>query len=420
LAPITQDHIDTATPLGANLVAGGATFRAWAPQAREVHLKLNTPSAGFRKGPGTLLKQDSASGLWSGFVAGVRDGDTYLFYVVGAAGEGFKRDPFARDLGFDPDWPDCDCVVRDPGAFPWHDGGFRRPDFNDLVVYQFHVGTYYAVNPDGSDRRTKPGGTFLDALGRLGHWLELGVNAVEPLPVVEFETMTSEGYNSGDLFSPETRYALRGDDLQRHLDKVNGLLADRGHAPLTRAQLDSPSAQLKAFIDVCHVYGLAVLLDVVYNHAGGGFPGGRQGFDPRSLYFFDSQDPASDDNSLYFKSGPCPPGGLFFGEGVRRLLLANAQMFLDEYHADGFRFDEASFIDEQGGFPFLQKLTDTLRKSHPDRVLIAEYWRHDQVYAVRPPARQGAGFDAVGPTACATRPAGPSSGRRPPSAATWT
>src|SRR5215470_8022257 len=79
LPVISQDHISAATPLGANLVADGATFRAWAPHAAEAHLELNTAEANFRPGADTLLTKDASSGIWSGFVRGVRDGDAYLF-----------------------------------------------------------------------------------------------------------------------------------------------------------------------------------------------------------------------------------------------------------------------------------------------------------------------------------------------------
>src|SRR4051794_9363288 len=111
---ITQANITSATPLGANLIGGGAALRAWAPNATEVHLKLNVPSSGFQPGPSTRLSRDASTGTWDGFVPGAKDGDTYLFYVVGATGHAFKRDPRARELGQSPAWPDCDCIVRDP------------------------------------------------------------------------------------------------------------------------------------------------------------------------------------------------------------------------------------------------------------------------------------------------------------------
>jgi 1,4-alpha-glucan branching enzyme len=396
LSPISQDHIGGSTPLGANLVGDGATFRAWAPGASEVHLKLNTPTDRFRPGPDTLLKPDPDTGIWGGFVPGVKDGDTYLFYVVGPGGRGFKRDPYARELGHDPAWPDCDCIVRDPGTYPWHDRGFRPPDFSDLIIYQFHFGTYYATDAAGNDRRTDPGGTFLDALFHLEHWLELGINAVEPLPIVEFESQTSMGYNGADLFAPEMRYAVPPAELGRYLDRVNELLAARGHAPLAPGLLAGQANQLRAFVDVCHVYGIAVLFDVVYNHAGGGYQADR-GFDDRSLFFFDFEENRSNNDSLYF-TDQGESGGLIFAywkDEVCRFLVDNARSFYDEYHVDGFRYDQVTIIADHGGWGFCQRLTGALRGVHPERFQVAEYWRSDPSWGFRPSWQGGAGFDAV-------------------------
>ena len=392
---ITQDHIDAHTPLGANLVAGGATFRVWAPGASEVHLKLDTPSASFHPGPTTLLTKD-AGGFWGGFVAGVKDGAGYLFHVVGPAGKGLKRDPYSRELGLDPRWPLCDCVVRDPKSYPWHDQGFRPPAFADLIIYQFHVGTYYGTAADGSDRRATRGGTYLDVLAKLQHLVDLGVNALQPLPVVEFESDTSLGYNGVDIFSPEYRYAVAGPDLDRYRILVNGLLAAKGKPALTLEHLEPQVNQLKAFVDLCHVYGIAVILDVVYNHAGAGAPGGKT-FDDQSLYFLDFQVRHSDNDSLYFTDRDVAGGRAFayFKAPVRQFLVDNAKLFYDEYHVDGYRFDEVSTIDANGGWDFCKQLTDALRSSHADRILIAEYWRDDQSWVVKPTRDGGGGFDAA-------------------------
>ncbi|HEX4610671.1 MAG TPA: hypothetical protein VH092_20945, partial [Urbifossiella sp.] len=392
---ITQEHIQVDTPLGANLIGGGATFRVWAPRATALHLKLNTPAAGFRPDPTNALVKD-ANGFWGGFVAGVRDGDPYRFWVVGPGGQGFKRDPYARELGLDPAWPECDCLVRDPAVYPWYDAGFRPPAFNDLVIYQFHIGTYYAQGPDGSDRRLTRGGTFLDVLFKLRHLVDLGVNALQPLPVGEVESDTSMGYNGADLFSPEMRYAVTGADLDRYLDLVNGLLAAKGRGPLTRDRLVSQANQLKAFVDLCHLYGLAVVFDVVYNHAGAGAPGGKM-FDDQSLYFLDFAVRHSDNDSLYFTDQDEAGGRVFayWQAPVRQFLVDNAAAFYREYHVDGFRFDEVTVIDANGGWGFCQGLTGALRTAHPDRVLIAEYWRDDPSWAFKSSGAGGAGFDAV-------------------------
>jgi 1,4-alpha-glucan branching enzyme len=392
---ITQDYIGSSTPLGANLVGGGATFRLWAPGASEVHLKLNAPAPMFQPGPATLLTKD-ADGIWGGFVAGVGDSDPYRFWVVGPGGQGFKRDPYAREMGLDPAWPDCDCIVRDPTSYPWHDQGYRPPDFSDLIIYQFHVGTYFAPGADGADQRKSRSATFLDMLFKLEHFLDLGINALEPLPITEFESDTSMGYNGSDLFSPEMRYAVTGGDLDRYLALVNGLLSNKGKAALTLDQLSSQVNQLKAFIDVCHVYGLAVLFDVVYNHAGAGAPGGKM-FDDQSLYFLDFQVRNSDNDSLYFTDHDQSGGRVFayWKAPVCRFLVDNARFFYDEYHIDGFRFDEVTVIDNNGGWGFCQQLTDALHSSDSRRIQIAEYWRSDPSWVFKPTRYGGAGFDAV-------------------------
>jgi 1,4-alpha-glucan branching enzyme len=384
--PLSQAHIDERTPMGANLVADGATFRVWAPGAIRVHLRLNAGSD-WNATDENLLVRD-ANGYWAGFVSGVQDGDAYRFHVVGAGSTGPKRDPYARELG--PGFPDCDGLVRDPHAYPWHDGAFRPPPFNDLIVYQFHIGTFYRVDGSGRDQRVPAGGRFLDVLDRIEYLADLGVNAIEPLPIDEFATMHSEGYNGTDYFSPETDYAVRPDELGRYLDLANRLLAGRGHDPLKREHLLGHANQLRALIDIAHVYGLAVIFDVVYNHAGGDF--GDQ-----SLYFFDRAVNHGNNDSLYFTDQGWA-GGLVFAfwkREVRQFLIDNARCYVDEYHADGFRYDEVTVIDSFGGWNFCQALTDTLHFVKPDIPSIAEYWRPDQSWVISPPRDGGAGFDAV-------------------------
>ena len=127
-----QDHISGATPLGATLVDGGATFRVWAPGARSVHVALGG-AAGYAPTPDDALVKNPDY-RWTGFFPGVVDGTKYRFWVVGEGGAGFKRDPWARELEFG-DFGETDCVVRERDSFPWHDERFVPPAFNDLIVY---------------------------------------------------------------------------------------------------------------------------------------------------------------------------------------------------------------------------------------------------------------------------------------------
>ncbi|HET7343786.1 MAG TPA: alpha amylase C-terminal domain-containing protein [Methylomirabilota bacterium] len=383
---LSQQHIDAHTPMGATLVTGGATFRVWAPGALAVHLRLAAGPAWTPDDANALMRD--ASGYWAGFVPGVRDGDAYRFHVVGAGSTGPKRDPYARELG--PGFPDCDCIVRDPRRYPWHDAAFRPPALDDLIVYQFHVGTFYAVDGGGRDRRRPGGAKFLDVLDRVEHLAALGVTAIQPLPVDEFATAHSLGYNGTDYFSPDEEYAVPAADLDRYVATANRLLGQRGQPPLRREDLLSQADQLRAMVDVCHVWGLAVVFDVVYNHAGGDF--GDQ-----SLYFFDRAVNRSNNDSLYF-TGQGWAGGLVFAywkREVRQFLIDNARFYVDEYHVDGFRYDEVTVIDRFGGWSFCQDLTSTLRFLEPGLPQIAEYWQPDQSWVVRPVGEGGAGFDSV-------------------------
>ena len=127
--------------MGANLVSemgvagGGATFRVWAPRATAVY--LNGMFGGVSRVGQTpdLLMAKDANGYWSGFVASAGEGDTYRFYVVGEGSSGYKRDPYARELANDPalPFPVCAAVIRGATKYPWHDAGFRAPDYSDMV-----------------------------------------------------------------------------------------------------------------------------------------------------------------------------------------------------------------------------------------------------------------------------------------------
>jgi 1,4-alpha-glucan branching enzyme len=377
---VSQAHITASTPIGASLVGGGATFRIWAPAASSVHVAID-PSPAYQPTPADELVQ-GGSGFWAGFIPGVVDGTAYQYFVVGPGGAGFKRDPRARELQFGGP----NCIVRDPAVFPWHDEGYRPPAFEDLIVYQFHVGVFYARDAEGRDRRAYRAAKLLDALDRVEYLVDLGVNAIQPLPLVEFHGEWSLGYNGVDIFSPETDYCVSPAELGPYLQKVNVLLAKKGRPPLTAAQLAGQDNQLKAFVDVCHLYSLAVLADVVYNHAGAGL-------DAQSLDYLDFPDNPNAGNSLYFSAGGHAGGKIFAYDRpeVESFLIDNARMLFDEYHVDGFRFDQVTIINDNGGKSFCQDLTGTLRYHRPSAPLIAEFWGAAS-YAVAPPPG-GLGFD---------------------------
>ncbi|WP_165246716.1 alpha amylase C-terminal domain-containing protein [Paludisphaera soli] len=378
--PAPLKHVTPNTPMGANLIADGATFRVWAPHALRVYVLGDFN--GRVKDDSSLLTKD-AHGHWRGFIEGAKDRDRYIFHVDGTGSSGPKRDPYAREL--QSPFP-SDCIIRETD-FPWHETGFVTPRFPDFVIYQLHVGTFYTPN------LPRKAGTFLDAARKLPHLASLGVTALQLLPIQEFQSSFSLGYNGTDYFSPEMDFAVEDADLGPYIDEVNELLAARGLTPYRVEDLHGEMNQLKALIDLAHVHGLAVLLDVVYNHAGGSF--GDQ-----SLRFFDRQ-PESGGvaaNSLYFNGREHAGGDVFdFGKPeVRDFLIRNATFFLREYRVDGLRYDQVSVIDHDGwphGWSFCQDLTATVNHFHPGAIDHAEYWPvNPHVVKPRP---EGAGFDTT-------------------------
>src|ERR1035437_8926124 len=186
-----------------------------------------------------LLMAKDANGYWAGFVASAGEGDSYRFYVVGEGSSGYKRDPYARELANDPalPFPVCAAVIRGATQYPWHDAGFRAPDYSDMVVYQLHIGTYDPASRsqrvDGGRQTAAPGwaGTFLDVVMKIEYLVALGVNVVQPLPVYEMEDSPSQGYpglgyQGSDLYSPAIDYAVYHEtNPVPYLKTINRLLA---------------------------------------------------------------------------------------------------------------------------------------------------------------------------------------------------
>jgi len=368
-------------PMGGTLVTGGAAFRVWAPRATAIYLLGDFNQWGVDE---NFRLQSLGDETWAGFLAGVKDGASYMFDVRGRGGEGPKRDPHARVLTFQPPFPGSRCILRDPMAFPWHETGYHTPAFNKLVLYQLHVGTFRIAAGNAE-------GKFFDVMERLPYLQALGVNGLQLMPIVEFATNFSLGYNGTDYFSPENEYAESDSEkTKNYFDLANQLLAAKGCQPYASPELFAcADHQLRALVDLCHVYGMAVLFDVVYNHAGGGF-------DDHSLYFFDQMPRGDNNNSLYFTDQGWA-GGLAFAywnNNVKQFLVDNAQFFYEEYRIDGFRFDEVSVMDRFGGWSACQAISGTLRYVKPEAIQIAEYWPVNPA-VVKSAGEGGAGFDAT-------------------------
>jgi 1,4-alpha-glucan branching enzyme len=383
---------DRTSAMGATPSPEGTSFRTWAPNARTVSVVAGQRLAAAQDPAWRPADHDQLAplgdGSWGGFLAGVTDGTTYLFFIDGIGSSGWKRDPFARELTLAPYFPNSFCIVREPQSYPWHDDGWRTPQFSDLIIYQLHIGTWWAQDDQGRDIRATHGGTFLDAVEKLDYLRDLGVTAIQLLPVQEFETEFSLGYNGVDYFSPEGQYIVPPDQLQARLGRINAMLAAYGKPAMTAAQLAPGVNQLKCLVDLCHLYGIAVIFDLVYNHAGGGF-------DDHSIWFYDRQANGDLNHSLYFTDQGWAGGEIFayWNQWVSQFLIDNARFFLNEYRIDGIRYDEVRVIENNGGQTFCQNLTQTVRATNPSAIQIAEYWNPNRSSAVRPPP-DGLGFDA--------------------------
>ena len=221
---------------------------------------------------------------------------------------------------------------------------------------------------------------------------DLGVNAIQLLPIQEFPTEFSEGYNGVDYFSPEQSYQAASDaDLAWYLDKINASLAAFGAEPLT---LDAAPARRQP---------------AQVPHRSRAPPRDRRDLRPRlqsrrrrvrrqSLYFYDRLANGNQNDSLYFTDQGWA-GGLvfaFWNANVRQFLIDNASAFLKEYRIDGIRYDEVRVISNNrpGGVELCRDMTSTLRFIRPSRSRSPNTGTGTAPFPVTP-APAGLGFDAA-------------------------
>ncbi|MEL6444279.1 MAG: alpha-amylase family glycosyl hydrolase [Bacteroidota bacterium] len=338
-------------PFGATLTERGIGFRVWAPHADAVSVVGSFN--GWDDQAHRLDRHDD--GTWSGTVRGAKVGDGYLFALRNEAvsDDVLRRpDPYARQMVNSA----SHSVVYDPAAFDWEGDSAHCPPWNDLVIYELHVGTFAGFK-DG-----RPGDLHA-AARRLGYLRDLGVNAVEVMPLAEFGGDVSWGYNPAAPFAVESSYG-------------------------------GPDA-FKAFVKEAHRHGIAVILDVVYNHFGPSDLGLWQ-FDGWSehgqggIYFYN-------DHRRKTPWGDTRPD--YGRPEVQQFLLDNAAMWLEEYHVDGLRVDMTPYVYTvdgggdriEAGWQFLQRLTTLVRERFPGRIAIAEDLHTN--HAITQPVEQGgAGF----------------------------
>jgi len=335
--------------MGAYPHAGGVGFRVWAPHAERVAVIGSFNNWDGDKHP--LLAEDN--GCWHADVAEAAVGDQYKFLLTTEKGD-FKRiDPYAREVTSSVG----SAIVHDPG-FDWQGDNFHLAAWSELVIYELHIGTFNDQE-DGSSP-----GEFASVTARLGHLQKLGVNALQIMPVGEFAGDRSWGYNPAHIFSVELAYG-------------------------------GPQA-FKQFIKSAHEQGIAVILDVVYNHLGPSdldlwqFDGWSEN-ERGGIYFYN-------DDRAVTPWGETRPD---YGRGeVRQFLLDNVMMWLEEYHVDGIRFDCTHYIHTVNGssdrelpegWSLLQWINSQVAEKYPGRIMIAEDFQNNR-WLTRDVGAGGAGF----------------------------
>src|SRR5919202_766277 len=316
--------------LGARPRGDGADFRVWAPQRQTVEVAVYQDGQPIAVHP--LARDDQ--GYWSGYIRGIGAGTRYMYRLDGDMD---RPDPASRHQ---PDGVHGPSMVVDP-AFAWTDAGWQGLTREQLVIYELHVGT---ATPDG---------TFESLVERLPDLCELGITAIELLPVADFPGDRNWGYDGVDLYAPARAYG--------------------------------GAEGLKRLVDAAHAQGLAVIQDVVYNHLG---PAGNylRDFSPD---YFTSRHHTPWGDALNFDG----PGS----EAVRSFFIDNALYWAHEYHMDGLRLDATHAIIDDSPVHLIQELVERVHASlDPSRhfVLIAEDPRNE-ARLVRPIAAGGYGLDAV-------------------------
>jgi 1,4-alpha-glucan branching enzyme len=380
--PAMMNHTNTQVGFGTTVEKdGGVSFKVWAPNCSKVYAVGNFNS--WEKDQSSLMKKDN-EGNWTGYNTRAKPGDTYMFYVEGPGYQKLMRDPYARELTLSPALPDCYCIIKDPKSYKWRCNSFTLQKKSDLIFYQLHVGCFWGPNRTGRVAK------FLDIIDRIDHLVFLGVNVVQLLPIFEFRTPNSMGYNGVDFFSPEMDYEVPHGELATYINKINSIFSKSGLSQITTDEALGSYNQFKILTDLLHLHKIAVVLDVVYNHAG-------SEVDDNSMFKLDKVAPDRH-KSLYFcDKDHCGPVFDFSIKQVRQLLIDNALYLLGELRVDGLRFDQVSVIDHDGspdGWSFCQELTNSVLKRFPGALLNAEYWDVN-TWVVKSTHEGGAGFNAT-------------------------
>ena len=313
-------------PLGALPRKGGTLFRVWSPNVQAVELILE-PSGK------AIPMKFVGSGYFEHLAPGVQAGDLYRYRLDG---KNVFPDPASR---FQPEGVHGPSMVIDPAAFVWHDEDWEGIAQEDLVFYELHVGAFSTE------------GTFAGVQERLEYLRDLGVTAIELMPVADFPGQRNWGYDHAALYAPSRAYGMPDD--------------------------------LRDLVEVAHDLGLAVFLDVIYNHLG---PDGAYVAAFAPMFTGKHHTPWGDAINLDDR----------YSDGVRHFFIDNALYWLREFHIDGLRLDATNALKDDSATHFLADLSSAVAAfdEGPDRILIAEDHRNLNTL-VLPREQGGYGIDAV-------------------------
>jgi maltooligosyltrehalose trehalohydrolase len=312
-------------PFGATITGNGVQFRVWAPAAERVEVVV--------PGHDPVAMEPEGDGVFAALVPGISAGFRYRYRLDS---DMLVPDPYARYL---PDGVHGDCEIVDTTSFTWSDGGFPGLTMDRLSIYELHIGTY------------TPKGTFAALIDELPAIQDLGVTAIEIMPVAAFPGERGWGYDGVSLSAPVAAYG-RPDDLRR-------------------------------LVDAAHRHGLGVILDVVYNHLG---PEGNYLSLLSPDYFTDRHTTPWGDAINY--DGP---GSRF----VRNWVIDSAEQWIRDYHIDGLRIDAADTIKDDSEIHVKRELGERVRAATTRSLVLIAEEAANEVTTIRPISAGGHGMDGV-------------------------
>lgn len=330
---------------------GRASFRVWAPFAASVGV------AGTFNGWSPTPMENENDGYWAVEVEGALPGQEYKFVIDTGHGQIYRNDPRALHVTTN----NGNSVLVDP-AFEWSDDSFVMKPANEQVIYEVHVGTFN--RPDAA-----VAGTFDDVIAKLDYLADLGITAIQLMPIGSMTDDHGWGYTPDYIYAIESLYGSRHEFMK--------------------------------FVNAAHQKGIAVLLDVVYNHVGP---------NDNDLWQFDGWSQDGKGGIYFYNDWRCQtPWGetrLDYGRPeVRQYILDNVKQWLHDCHIDGLRLDSTGFMRNVHGHNddpdndigeawwLLQDINDLAREVRPWAFMLAEDFGCNE-HITKPKDQGGAGFNA--------------------------